>query len=120
MLKNIRRTPCIASTMSPALVRSPTITSAPIARNWSARSSSRRTIARTCTPPSNSVCTTRRLTLPVPPPAPVTRYTALVDAIPDGSGDEVTAVQAAHPVVVHLEVLLVGHHVEEGAGRRVL
>src|SRR3954470_18631292 len=113
MLKNIRRTPSIASTMSPALVRSPTITSAPIARRCSARSSSRRTMARTCAPSSSSDWTTRRLTLPVPPPAPVMRYTALVGQGPDRRGDQVAAVQPTDAILVHLQVLLVGHHVEE-------
>src|SRR6185312_6068551 len=99
MLKNMRRAPSSASTMSPATVRSPTITSAPIARRVS--------------PASSRDCTTRRLTLPMPPAAPVIRYMALLGAGPDRGRDQVAAVQAASAMLVHLDVLLVGHHVEE-------
>src|SRR5215213_4564255 len=113
MLKNIRLAPCIATAMSPALVRSPTTTSAPSSLSRSARSSSRRTIARTCWPLSSSSSTTRRLTLPTPPPAPVIRYMASVGYGPDRRGDQVVAVQSRRTVLMHLEVLIAGHHVEE-------
>src|ERR1700682_1511007 len=120
MLKNIRLAPCMATAMSPARVRSPTTTSAPSALSSSARSSSRRTMARTCSPSSRSSSTTRRLTLPTPPPAPVIRYIALIRHRPNGGGNQVAAVKSGCPIFVHLEVLLVGHHVEKRFGRRAL
>src|SRR6185312_1826093 len=120
MLKNMRLAPSIAATISPALVRSPTITSAPIARSWSARSSSRRTMARTCAPPPSNSRTTRRLMLPIPPPAPVIRYMTLVGNGPDRGGDQIAAVQPGGAMLRHLQVLLVGHHVAESRGRRML
>src|ERR1700722_7467859 len=120
MLKNTRRAPSTASTMSPARVRSPTTTWAPSARSCSARSSSRRTIALTCSPHSSSSSTTRRLTLPTPPPAPVIRYIELPGHGPRRGGDQVAAVQSGGAVLVHREVVLVGHHVEERRRRWVL
>src|SRR5258705_1086270 len=120
MLKNMRRAPSTASTMSPARVRSPTTTWAPRTRSCSARSSSRCTMARTCSPSSSSSSTTRRLTLPTPPPAPVIRYMASLAHGPDRSGNQVAAIQSGRTVLMHLEVLLVGHHVEERRRRRVL
>src|SRR5215204_4775235 len=120
MLKNMRRMPSIASTMSPALVRSPTTTLAPISRSWSARSSLRRTKARTCSPLSSSDCTTRRLTLPMPPPAPVTRYMALVGHGPGRGGDQVAAFERVLPVLVYFAEILMGHHLDERRRRGIL
>src|SRR5258708_5118771 len=77
-------------------------------------------MARTCSPSSRSSSRTRRLTLPTPPPAPVIRYMASVAHSPDGGGNQVAAVKSGGPIFVHVEVLLVGHHVEKRCGRRVL
>src|SRR5207342_2432784 len=54
-------------------VRSPTTTSAPSSRRFSARSSSRRTSARTLWPLASNMATTLRPMAPMSPAAPVTR-----------------------------------------------
>src|SRR5882757_9071789 len=77
-------------------------------------------MARTCSPFSRSSSTTRRLTLPTPPPAPVIRYIASVAHCPHGCRNQIATVKARRAVFVHFEVLLVGHHVEERRRRRVL
>src|SRR6185295_16373771 len=120
MLKNIRVTPLIASSMSRARVRSPTKTSAPSARSASARSSSRWTMARTGAPLSSSDSTTSRLTPPTPPPAPVIKYTTSLCHRPYRRRDQIASVQPCRTMPMNFEVLLVGHHVDECCGRRIL
>src|SRR5262245_48092013 len=54
-----------------------------------------------------------------PPPA-LSRLGRLLGDGPYRCGDQVAAVQRRGPVVVRLEVLLVGDHLDEGGRRRVL
>src|SRR5262249_36785085 len=79
MPKYRRRQPSSARATSSARVRSPTTTSAPVARSDSARSSSVRTSARTGRPRPRRISTTVRPTPPTRPAAPVTRIGASVD-----------------------------------------
>ena len=79
MPKYMRWQPFRARATSPARVRSPTTTSAPIARSASDRSSSLRTSARTGRPRRRRISTTSRPTPPTRPAAPVTRIGASID-----------------------------------------
>src|SRR6185312_2777549 len=121
MLKNIRSTPLIAATTLRGSVRSPTITSAPRSRSRCARASSRCTIARTCSPLPINISTTERLTPPTLPAAPVIKYMlGSVAGEPRRGSDQVTAFECGDTVVVDLQVVLVGHHLDERRRRRVL
>src|SRR4249919_370371 len=69
----MRLVPLMARCSDWRSVRSPTTTSAPSSRRFSARSSSRRTRARTLWPLASNMATTLRPMAPMSPAAPVTR-----------------------------------------------
>src|SRR5882757_437421 len=134
MLKYIRVTPRVALATSSGEVRSPTTTSAPRSRKASARASSRRTNARTGWSARRKSATTRRLTLPTPPPAPVIKnmriatsagveeFPAAMGSLshrPHRRGDQVAVFQGCRAEFVHLGVVGIGHHVDERLRRRI-
>src|SRR5882672_8959196 len=122
MPKYIRLQPASARAMSAARVRSPTPTSAPMARNAAARSSLLRTSARTGRSRWRSASTTAPPTPPTRPAAPVTRIGLLFDMEAphkDESSPRLCLLSGCGPSPAPAEQIDLRAHLAEPVTRRV-